>query len=104
MSTTKTVSQEARISELEPLLDIRAVGELLNVSRATVYRFVDQGLLVPIRIGHGLRFAPADLRELLERQREMPDAPETREPGSFPGSEGSRDYNDAESSALPRRV
>jgi excisionase family DNA binding protein len=80
MNTTKTVSQRERPADLEPLLGIRDVGELLNVSRATVYRFVDQGVLVPIRIGHGLRFAPADLRELLERQREPSEALEMREP------------------------
>jgi excisionase family DNA binding protein len=97
MSTSKTVSQAERIADLEPLLGIREVGELLNVSRATVYRFVDQGVLVPIRIGHGLRFAPADLRELLARQREP--SLETREPGSFPGSKGSRDENDVQSTA-----
>src|SRR4051794_22008212 len=89
MNTTKTVSQRERPADLEPLLGIREVGELLNVSRATVYRFVDQGVLVPIRIGHGLRFAPADLRELLERQRE---APEMREPG-FDRAQGSRNDN-----------
>lgn len=80
MTTTETVSQQGRSTDLEPLLGIREVGEVLNVSRATVYRFVDQGVLVPIRIGHGLRFAPADLRELIERQRETPAAPDTREP------------------------
>lgn len=92
MTTTETVALRP---DLEPLLDIREVGELLNVSRATVYRFVDQGVLVPIRIGHGLRFAPADLRELIERQRESSEAPEMREPG-FDRAQGSRDDSDAE--------
>jgi excisionase family DNA binding protein len=70
MSTTETVSRSSRTVFLEPLLDVRQVGEMLGVSRPTVYRLVNRGVLVPIRIGQGLRFAPADLRDLFERQRE----------------------------------
>jgi excisionase family DNA binding protein len=97
----ETVKQPSRT--LEPLLTIVEVSEALNVSRATVYRLIETGELEPVRILSRTRFEPTEVRGYIERHREQ-STPETPEPGSFPGSKGSGDDNDAESSAPPRRV
>ena len=70
MGTPETLSHEGRTAGLEPLLDVRGAGAVLGISRPTVYRLVERGVLRPIRIGRGIRFAPADVRELIEHQRE----------------------------------
>jgi excisionase family DNA binding protein len=57
-------------SELEPLLTISRVCELLGVSKQTLYRLMKRGELRPSRVGDRLRFAPADVRDYLERTRE----------------------------------
>jgi len=88
---------------LEPLLTIGDVSEALNVSRATVYRLMETGELEPVRIRSRTRFEPTVVRGYIERHRALVETAEMREPGSFPGSMGSRNGNDVESSATPRR-
>jgi excisionase family DNA binding protein len=87
---------------LEPLLTIGDVSQALNVSRATVYRLMESGELEPVRILSRTRFEPTEVRGYIERHREQSTA-ETREPGSA-GPLGSRDDDDAESSAPPQRA
>jgi excisionase family DNA binding protein len=56
-------------SRIEPLLTIRQVGEVLGISRASIYRLIDAGELEPIKVGTLPRFAPEDLRGYIERKR-----------------------------------
>ena len=55
---------------LEPLLTVRGVCDVLRVSKQTVYRLTARGELPSTRVGDRLRFAPADIREYVERNRE----------------------------------
>jgi excisionase family DNA binding protein len=80
----------AREDVLFPLLSINEVGELLGISRPTVYALIRRGELAPIRVGERLRFEQADVRAYLERHRES--ASEMREAG-FPASEPLADEN-----------
>jgi excisionase family DNA binding protein len=67
---TRTVETSYGTRSLEPLLDIDDVCLLLKKSRATVYRIIDAGELVPIRVGGTPRFAPDELRAYLHRHRQ----------------------------------
>lgn len=48
------------------LLKISEVMKRLNVSRRTVYYWIEKGILKPIRIGGVYRFHPFDINELIE--------------------------------------
>lgn len=50
-----------------PLLTVDGVCAALSVSRTTVYRLVNRGELLPVRIGGVVRFRPRDLEALVER-------------------------------------
>jgi putative molybdopterin biosynthesis protein len=63
-----TVYAEPR---LEPLLTISEVAGVLRTSRDRVYQLMRDGELDPIRVGRRARFTPDDVREYLERQREV---------------------------------
>ena len=63
-------SLAAKEDVLSPLLSINEVGELLGISRPTVYALIRRGELVPIRVGKRIRFDQADIRAYLERNRE----------------------------------
>lgn len=62
--------QQYDSDRLEQLLTISDVARLLGVSRGSVYGLMRIGELVPIRVSERARFAPADIREYLERHRE----------------------------------
>jgi excisionase family DNA binding protein len=53
----------------ERLLSVRAVADLLGVSRATVYALVERGELPRERISNVLRFDPADVSAFIKRSR-----------------------------------
>ena len=57
-------------TRLEPLLSIRDVAGFLGISRESVYRLIRAGEITPIRVGGLPRFAPADVRAFVDRQRE----------------------------------
>jgi excisionase family DNA binding protein len=52
------------------LLTISEAAERLRVSRATIYRLVEDGELRPIRPRRHARIAEADLEALIERRSE----------------------------------
>jgi excisionase family DNA binding protein len=56
---------------LEPLLTVTAACGALAVSRQRLYRLIRAGGLHPTRVSERLRFQPADLRDYLERGREL---------------------------------
>lgn len=53
------------------LLTVDEVGNTLALSRATVYRLIEAGELVPIHVGpRSPRFRPEDVEAFVERKRE----------------------------------
>jgi excisionase family DNA binding protein len=51
------------------LLTIPQTADVLAVSRATVYRLLEDGVLRSIRVRSRMRVAEADVRDLIERSR-----------------------------------
>jgi len=47
------------------LLTIRQTIEILGVTRSTIYRWEQSGILVPVRIGGVVRFRRADIEALI---------------------------------------
>lgn len=53
----------------DDLLKVRDVMRRLNISRRTVYYWVSEGVLKPVRIGSVFRFQPEDIDHLIESGR-----------------------------------
>ena len=73
VATLGNMEQRYKWHRIEPLLSVREVAEALGVSRATIYRLVERKELLPIRVHSDARFAPDDVRALIERSRERPE-------------------------------
>jgi excisionase family DNA binding protein len=69
MNPSGTSSSATTRTALEPLLTIGAVCELLGVSKPTLYRLIQCGELVPIRVSKRPRFSPEEIRLYLDRHR-----------------------------------
>ena len=65
-----TADYNAASTALEPLLTVKAAGNVLAVSRQRLYRLIHAGELHPSRVGERLRFRPDDVRDYIERGRE----------------------------------
>lgn len=50
-----------------PLLTVEDVGRRLHLSRASVYRLIDAGELVRIKVGGSARFRAEDVERLIEQ-------------------------------------
>ena len=83
-----------------PLMTVDETAAFLRVSRRQVYRLLDSGELPAVRVGTRIRIDPDALLAALPAI----ESPETPEPGSFPGSKGSGDDNDANGTTQPRRT
>ena len=57
------------IREMTLLMTIREAAKALRISERTLWRIMQRGDLQTVRIGHCLRFDPADLRAYVERQK-----------------------------------
>lgn len=55
---------------LEPLLTISQVARLLGVTTRTVYRMLSDNEIRPNRVGHRLRFEPAEIRRYITASRD----------------------------------
>lgn len=53
----------------EPLLSVAQVARILNISRLTIYRLIERGLLPVHRIARRLRFSKGDLQHYLDETR-----------------------------------
>ena len=62
---TATVCTETTLP-LPPLFPISELADYLQVSTATVYRLMRDGVLVGVRIGSSLRFTQKNIEDLLE--------------------------------------
>jgi excisionase family DNA binding protein len=70
---TEAVSVADRTDQTEPQLRSTAkTARMLDCSVRTLYRLVDRGELLPIRVGRDLRFEVEDVRRYLDRHRETP--------------------------------
>ena len=49
----------------QPLIDVRAAAELLNVSTRTIYTLVERAELPSVRVGGQIRFVPSALEQWL---------------------------------------
>ena len=56
---------------MEKLLTMKEVAELLQVSEKTVKRIMERGELAGAKVGRAWRFTPADVKDYVERQKEM---------------------------------
>jgi putative molybdopterin biosynthesis protein len=61
------MAQTATPVDTRPLLSPAQVAELANVSRKTIYREVDRGVLPAQHVGRQLRIDPTDLNQYLGR-------------------------------------
>ncbi len=50
----------------EKLLKLSQVSAQLSASRATIYRLMERGELVPVRLGRVLRFPASGVAKLIE--------------------------------------
>ncbi|MNK66967.1 Helix-turn-helix domain protein [compost metagenome] len=57
----------------EDLLTLKDVMSRLKLSRATIYRLIEQGELKPFKIGQSLRFEEQDLAAFIARKKEPPE-------------------------------
>lgn len=57
------------------LLTLKDVMSRLKLSRATIYRLIEQGELKPFKIGHSLRFEEQDLAAFIARKKQPPSSP-----------------------------
>lgn len=49
---------------------VKEVCEILKISRTTLYKFVDDGVLTGVRIGKHLRFTHEELNQLIYGKEE----------------------------------
>lgn len=56
----------------DELLTLKDVMSRLKLSRATIYRLIEQGELRPFKIGHSLRFEERDLADFIARKKDHP--------------------------------
>ena len=57
------------LSNEERLLRAADVARVLSISKALVYRLIQQGLIPVVRINHAVRVKPSDLSAFIERCR-----------------------------------
>jgi excisionase family DNA binding protein len=55
---------------IDPLLSVNEVATYLGVTRRTVYRFVQDGNLRPVRVGERLRFRTEEVERYLAENTE----------------------------------
>ena len=58
--------------KLTRLLSIKEVIEILNISRATLYRMIDAGEIKAYKIGKGVRFKQEEIEEYINSRHIKP--------------------------------
>jgi excisionase family DNA binding protein len=61
------------IERIERALSVTEVSRLLSLCRASVYRYIDAGIIPAIRIGTTLRIDPRALARCLRRRTLLPE-------------------------------
>jgi len=52
---------------MEKLFTVNEVTEMLRISRATLYRHIDNGLIRPVKLGGKTLFTESELNRLLKK-------------------------------------
>jgi excisionase family DNA binding protein len=55
--------------EFKPLLTVPQVAKFLQLSERQIFRLIDAGELVTVRIGRSLRIEPSALEEFIQNKR-----------------------------------
>lgn len=53
---------------MEKLLDIKQLGELIQVSRSTIYKWVNMGFVPYFKLGTFVRFRESDIEKWLQKR------------------------------------
>ena len=64
----------ARLEPTHQLLTLRQVAHRMNVSKRTVFRWIENGALPAVRLGAVIRIEPADLDRLIQDHQIQADA------------------------------
>ena len=59
----------ARLESAHQLLTLRQVAHRMNVSKRTVFRWIENGTLPALRVGAVIRIEPADLDRLIHEHQ-----------------------------------
>ena len=62
-------AKEAGAASLPTLLDIETIAQVLGISARQIRRFVAQGQIPFVRVGHLIRFDPNELSQWLDARR-----------------------------------
>jgi len=71
--TNPPISLAEQIERIERALSVREVARLLGLCRASVYRYIDAGIIPAIRIGTTLRIDPRALAQCLRQRALLPE-------------------------------
>jgi excisionase family DNA binding protein len=72
-TTSTPISLAEEIERIERALSVTEVARLLSLCRASVYRYIDAGIIPAIRIGTTLRIDPKALAQCLRRHALLPE-------------------------------
>jgi excisionase family DNA binding protein len=71
-STNEPISLANEIERIERALSVTEVARLLSLCRASVYRYIDAGIIPAMRIGATLRVDPKALAQCLRLRSLLP--------------------------------
>ena len=71
--TNPPISLSEQIERIERALSVREVARLLGLCRASVYRYIDAGIIPAIRIGTTVRIDPKALAHCLRQRTLLPE-------------------------------
>lgn len=54
---------------MDKLLTIKDVADILNVTKRTIYNYIQDNKLKPIKVGGKLLFKENDIKELIEKSK-----------------------------------
>lgn len=61
-----SMGRDAIIRDMEPLLTMEDAANILKVTRSTIYRYINQGMLQPVKMGGRTMFKQKDLEAFIE--------------------------------------
>ena len=83
-TTNLPISLAEQIERIERALSVSEVARLLSICRASVYRYIDAGVIPAIRIGTILRVDPKALAHFLRRRALLPESDSRSAASGYP--------------------